>query len=137
MDDKERINAAAEAHQRIKGHFVYLMGMIPRVPAIAALPMEWSTEHYEDRADFIFLGQPCRLKMNFAWMDTGGYVGQVVLQLREIDGKSTDVRPAFLIDPVGNFFLTDTRRRMFNGQDAANVAAIITHVLGMLVPGPR
>ncbi|MDP9174639.1 MAG: hypothetical protein M3O30_12350 [Planctomycetota bacterium] len=137
MDERDRINAAAEAHQRIKGHFVYLMGMIPRVPAIAALPMQWSPEHYEDRADFIFLGQPCRLKMNFAWLDTSGYVGQVVLQLRDADGKATDIRAACLIDPVGNFFLTDARRRMFNGQDPANVAAIIMHILGMLVPGPK
>ena len=137
MDERERIIQAAYAHQQIKEHFIYILGMIPRVQAVQALPMKWSEEHFDDRADFIFLGKTCRLKMNFAWMDSVGFVGQVVLQLREDDGKTTDVRPAFLIDVTGNIFLADNRRRSMDSHDQGNLAAIITQILGMLVPGLR
>jgi hypothetical protein len=137
MEESQRIISAAHAHQQIKGHFIYIMGMIPRVPAVQTMPMKWAEEHFEDRADFVFLGKPCRLKLIFAWLDNVGYVGQVTLQMREDDGKITDVRPVFLIDATGNIFLNETRRRGLDSHDQANLAAIITHVLGMLVPGPR
>jgi hypothetical protein len=137
MDERERIIAAADAHRRIKEHFIYIMGMIPRVREVLAMPVHWTEEHFEDRAEFIFLGKPCRLKMNFAWLDTNGFVGQVVLQMKEDDGTVTDVRPVFLIDVAGNFFLSDFRRRPMSSQDPMNLAAIVVQILGMLVPGPR